>query len=433
MRRAPDRDGGPRRGRPRLVWLVLPLAVVLLLTLMRLPVSGSGFSATTQSLTNTWTMAAAATTDTIFDVSDTPAVAADPDASALNVGVKLRPKVQGEITQIKFYKGTTNTGSHIGKVWTVDGTVLGSVTFTGETASGWQTMTLGAPVSVDAFTVYIITVYLPVAHYSTTCPYWVGYGRDRTLLSAPADGEAGQQSLFKYGAATGFPTEGFGGCNYWVDATFRTASHARAGAVVQENSGATTTNGTSVTVTLPQGTATPNQVFIIVASGSVINTPAGWTKDASAVGNAGHYIFRKSAVAGETSWALTLTGSARTAWWAGEVSGLLASPFDVGSGRATTSGTTTYATPTITPTSGTRLLIATWGRSGSNQDIDFDAITNSFVKIGQVASRVAADSGNDQHLAVAWSTVAATGSSTYSTDATSRSGSGATAVIAAYK
>ena len=38
--------------------------------------------------------------------------------------------------------------------------------FTGESASGWQTVTFAAPVAVTAGTTYVASYYAPVGHYS---------------------------------------------------------------------------------------------------------------------------------------------------------------------------------------------------------------------------------------------------------------------------
>ena len=42
---------------------------------------------------------------------------------------------------LRFYKGTTNTGTHVGHLWSRTGTMLAEATFTGETARGWQQVT----------------------------------------------------------------------------------------------------------------------------------------------------------------------------------------------------------------------------------------------------------------------------------------------------
>ena len=57
------------------------------------------------------------------------------DTSAVELGVKFRTTQAGFITGIRFYKGTGNTGTHVGKLWTSTGTLLATVTFTGETAT----------------------------------------------------------------------------------------------------------------------------------------------------------------------------------------------------------------------------------------------------------------------------------------------------------
>ena len=53
--------------------------------------------------------------------------------------------VFGAITGVRFYKAAANTGTHIGSLWTADGQRLAQATFTGETASGWQTVTFASP------------------------------------------------------------------------------------------------------------------------------------------------------------------------------------------------------------------------------------------------------------------------------------------------
>ena len=77
--------------------------------------------------------------------TETPALPADPDTSAIEVGVKFRADVDGFITGIRFYKSTTNTGTHVGNLWLSDGQLLATATFTNETASGWQQVDFDNP------------------------------------------------------------------------------------------------------------------------------------------------------------------------------------------------------------------------------------------------------------------------------------------------
>ncbi len=81
-------------------------------------------------IANPGAAAAATCPCSIWSSTSTPVSAADPDTSAVELGVKFRSDVAGQITGIRFYKGSGNTGTHVGHLWTSSGTSLGSVTFT---------------------------------------------------------------------------------------------------------------------------------------------------------------------------------------------------------------------------------------------------------------------------------------------------------------
>ena len=48
--------------------------------------------------------------------------------------MKFQSDTPGSITGIRFYKGVGNDGVHLGNLWTEGGTLLGSATFTNESA-----------------------------------------------------------------------------------------------------------------------------------------------------------------------------------------------------------------------------------------------------------------------------------------------------------
>ena len=64
-----------------------------------------------------------------------------------------------EITGLKFYKGVGNIGTHTGHLWTNNGTLLGTVVFTNETASGWQQVMFASPISINAGVTYMASYY----------------------------------------------------------------------------------------------------------------------------------------------------------------------------------------------------------------------------------------------------------------------------------
>ncbi|HEX7963358.1 MAG TPA: DUF4082 domain-containing protein [Candidatus Saccharimonadales bacterium] len=143
------------------------------------------------------------------------------DHNAVEVGVKIHADVSGFITKIRFYKGPTNTGTHIAHIWTSNGTSLGSVTFSGETASGWQEMTLPSPVAIAADTTYVVSYHTDVGQYAHDDHYFTSSGHDSGTLHALQDGSDGGDGVFKYSAAPTFPTGAFNGLNYWVDVVFQ--------------------------------------------------------------------------------------------------------------------------------------------------------------------------------------------------------------------
>ena len=161
----------------------------------------------------------------LWDLSTVPANAAHPDdPSAVELGVKFQSSMAGYITGLRFYKGSGNTGTHIGNLWTSGGSQLATAVFTGETATGWQSVTFSSPVAVAANTIYVASYFAPNGHYAYNRPYfddpWVN-----GPLSAPATGTT-PNGVFLYGASSGFPTNTFMASNYWVDVVFTTTPPA---------------------------------------------------------------------------------------------------------------------------------------------------------------------------------------------------------------
>ena len=67
---------------------------------------------------------------------------------------------------IRFYKSAANSGTHMGNLWSITGTELATVTFSGETATGWQQVNFATPVAIQANTVYVASYFSPNGHYS---------------------------------------------------------------------------------------------------------------------------------------------------------------------------------------------------------------------------------------------------------------------------
>ena len=157
----------------------------------------------------------------LWNDTTTPAVAAANDTSAVELGVKFRSEIDGYIVALRFYKGTGNTGTHVGKVWTRTGTLLANITFTNETTSGWQQAILATPVPITANTTYVASYHTTVGRYAVNSGYFTSSGFTNKPLQALANGADGGNGVYQYGAGD-FPNPSFNASNYWVDVVFNT-------------------------------------------------------------------------------------------------------------------------------------------------------------------------------------------------------------------
>ena len=163
----------------------------------------------------------------IWGPTATPATPAETsDSSPIEVGVRFRATSAGRITGVRFYKGATNTGTHVGHLWSRTGTLLATATFTNETASGWQEVRFSSPVDVTANTTYIASYHAPRGNYASNVDFFATAGVDNGPLRALSDGEDGGNGVYAYGASGSFPTGTWRSENYWVDVVFETGGGA---------------------------------------------------------------------------------------------------------------------------------------------------------------------------------------------------------------
>lgn len=163
---------------------------------------------------------------TIWASSAVPNVASDSDTASVNLGVKFRADVDGFITGIRFYKGASNTGTHIGTLWTSGGAQLATATFSNETASGWQQVNFASPVAVTANTVYVASYLAPNGRYAGDNNYFATAGVDNPPLRALQNGVSGGNGVYAYASTTQFPASTYSASNYWVDVVFTTGATA---------------------------------------------------------------------------------------------------------------------------------------------------------------------------------------------------------------
>ena len=155
---------------------------------------------------------------TIWPSTTMPATIDNGASGALELGVTFKSDVSGTIAGIRFYKSEANIGTHVGRLWSHTGTLLASVTFSGETASGWQQANFSSPVAITANTVYVASYGLTIGHFSADWNYFATAGFNNLPLHAlqTPDGV--------YGSLGTYPMYTHQAANYWVDVVFRSTS-----------------------------------------------------------------------------------------------------------------------------------------------------------------------------------------------------------------
>ena len=197
------------------------------------------------------------TAEGLFASSQTPAVLSDPDPAQVNLGVKFVASQAGSIAGLEYYRGSGDTGTHTGSLWSNTGQLLATATFAAETASGWQSVNFSSPVTIAPNTTYVAS-YHSNGHYAATGDYFSAlYDPNGSLAtSGPAAG------VYTYGAGNLFPTTTTN-ANYWVDVLF-----VSSGAPIAVNdSGFTTSQDNALAIpaaTLLANDMDPNSPFSFV-------------------------------------------------------------------------------------------------------------------------------------------------------------------------
>lgn len=206
---------------------------------------------------------------TVFELA-TPGNPDSGDPNAVNVGMKFTADNNGQIRGMRFYKSDLNTGTHVGSLWTAAGALMTSATFTGESASGWQTVTFATPQNVTAGTTYVASYLAPSGHYAVT-----SNGFSSAIENPPLRGVAGPNNgVYAYGASSVFPNNSFNSANYWVDVLFTHAPPPAAPTNVTATAGQA-----SATVSWTAPTGAPISYTVTTR---VNGTPTGTPKTVSA-------------------------------------------------------------------------------------------------------------------------------------------------------
>jgi len=191
--------------------------------------------------------------------------------------MKFRSDAAGFITGVRFYKSEPNTGTHVGHLWTSAGALLGTATFTGETASGWQQVNFPTGIAITANTTYIVSYSAPVGHYSDNGSFFAA-SVDNPPLHALANGTDGPNGVYIYSIGA-FPNQTYNSTNYWVDPVFNLTATVQTWTISGTVSPSSAGSGTVLTLSgASSGTATAdssgNFSFSGLVNGSYTVTPS---------------------------------------------------------------------------------------------------------------------------------------------------------------
>ena len=129
------------------------------------------------------------------------------------LGTKIVATAPAQLLGIRYYRDSSETGTHVGRVWSSTGTLLASVTFTGETASGWQTQALTTPLTLTAGQTYVVSVGINAFFVMTNL------GLQAQLSNGPISTDVTLGKNGVIGSSAGvFPTASYQSSNYFVDA-----------------------------------------------------------------------------------------------------------------------------------------------------------------------------------------------------------------------
>ncbi|WP_448631427.1 N,N-dimethylformamidase beta subunit family domain-containing protein [Cellulomonas soli] len=256
-----------------------------------------------------------------------PVVAAVDDSSAVELGLRFTPQVSGFVTAIRFYKGTGNGGTHQGRLWSAAGATLASVTFVDESATGWQTAQLSAPVAVQAGTTYVVSYTAPQGRYAAQSGAFWYTGREASPLSVA--GGFGAPASGVYANAGQFPTLSWGASQYYVDVLFSPsdstpftvtsrwpvpgATGTALGSVVTAQLSRAPDGGqAAITVTDAAGTDLPGSTGYDAATRTATFVPDGSLSPSTTYTAAVQATASGQPLGGQTSWTFTSAAATQT-------------------------------------------------------------------------------------------------------------------------
>ena len=184
-------------------------------------------------------------TTSFFSSSARPAITKTSDPADYELGMRFRATSDGEISALRYYRGTADAGdtdTRTMTLWSSNGTKLGWATVTSSAgADGWQVADLSSPIDITAGQTYTVS-YTTTRNYAFSESYF-------TSQRTSADGEL--VALANGGVFNNtpgrMPGQTWHSSNYWADVVFDPEDNASAAEL------GTTILGTAAADTLTGG------------------------------------------------------------------------------------------------------------------------------------------------------------------------------------
>lgn len=188
-----------------------------------------------------------------------PAVSADSDVTAVELGTTFRPAVDGDVTALQYYQGARASGVTTASLWSADGRRLATTQFAPTSQEGWRTVALKQAVALQAGKTYVVSYHAPRGRYPVTEN---DLTRTRSQNGFTLPGNAG---VYSYGASS-FPRSSYKGSNYLVDIRFEPSSG-------EANPPAATPTPTVTPTATPKPTASPTPTTTPTPNPTATPTP----------------------------------------------------------------------------------------------------------------------------------------------------------------
>ena len=157
-----------------------------------------------------------------YSLWEGPGKAWEADVQPVELGVKFRTDVAGEVTAIRFYRDMPIESGYVVRLWNSTGDLLGNgASYEGQGPTpGWQTVQIFPPIHIDAGQTYVASYYASNGRYSASNGFFARQAPSNGPLHALANEEDGN-GVYVYGPGGGFPTQSHQATNYWVDVVFK--------------------------------------------------------------------------------------------------------------------------------------------------------------------------------------------------------------------